>query len=64
MGIRYSDPERTVLDLGYREYLEKEDEMRVRLVLDEYAGLLDRARLVDYLGDYPKGFRTAVVVGP
>ena len=57
---RYSDPERTVLDLCYRGYLKGRDGKRVHRILDEYAGRLDRQKLMDYLEDYPKAFRTVV----
>ena len=61
-GIRYSDPERTVLDLCYREYLMKKEEGHIQPVIDEYIERLDRRRLMDYLGDYPKAFRSMIVV--
>ena len=55
-------PERTVLDLAYREYLGKKDEKRIHPILDEYTGRVDRGRVMDYLVDYPRVFRTIVVI--
>ncbi|MCI0496919.1 MAG: type IV toxin-antitoxin system AbiEi family antitoxin [Thermoplasmata archaeon] len=59
-GIRYSDPERTVLDIAYRSYLRTGDETLYLAPLREYRDVVDRARLRGHLGIYPPRFRERV----
>lgn len=55
--IRYSDREKTVLDLAYRRYLDGGSERYVMGPLLEYSGQINRGRLISYLSNYPRMFR-------
>ena len=59
-GLAFSDPEKTVLDLAYREYLAGKDTARVRAPLEEYGNQLDAMTLGKYLARYPPAFRSCV----
>ena len=59
-----SDKERTVLDLAYRNYINKEELKQVLAPLIEYEELLDRKKIAEYLSSYPPKFREAVINGP
>ncbi len=59
-GLRYSDPEKTVLDLAYRRHRKTKDSRYVAEPIVEYAEMLDRDKLEEYLGRYSLRFRNVV----
>jgi predicted transcriptional regulator of viral defense system len=56
--IRYSDKEKTVLDLIYRDYLNGKEKFTD--AYSEYVDQLSKERFMDYLSDYPPRFREAM----
>lgn len=58
--IRYSDPEKTVLDLSYRNYLNTKKENLYLSPIIEYKDTLNLKLLLEYLDTYPPGFRKKV----
>jgi len=52
--IRYSNPEKTVLDLCYRRHNLKMDPNSVREIFEEYKAQLNRKKVLEYLKHYPK----------
>lgn len=52
--IRYSDPEKTVLDLCYRRLNLKMNPNSVREIFEEYKAQLNRKKVREYLKQYPK----------
>ncbi len=58
--IRYSDPEKTVLDLSYRVYLSTKKENMYLSPIIEYKDTLDFEIVEDYLDTYPPGFRKRI----
>lgn len=58
--IRYSDVEKTVLDLAYRSFL-RAGEKQYMSPIKEYKETLDMNRLRDYLSGYSSPFRERVV---
>lgn len=62
--LRYSDPERTVLDLAYREYLRSKESSMVKSPVEEYTDTIDAGRLRVLLDDYPPGFRKRLEGSP
>ena len=58
--IRFSDPERTVLDLAYREYLNRKEAPVYLSSIEEYGDAVDKGRMRDLVEDYPPGFRKCV----
>ncbi len=56
--VRYSDKEKTVLDLIYRDYLNGKE--RFMDAYSEYGDQLSKETFMDYLSDFPPGFREAV----
>ena len=58
--LRYSDPEKTVLDLAYRDYLKsKEKELYLASIM-EFLESIDRNKIKSSLKPYPKKFREVV----
>ncbi len=57
-NIKYSDPEKTVLDLIYRSYLD--DRIDYMQYLKEFDGYIDKKKIKKYLSDYSKSFREKV----
>ncbi len=55
--LRYSDPERTVLDLAYREYLRTKEPTVFMSPVVEHREVIDVGRLRELLQNYPPGFR-------
>jgi predicted transcriptional regulator of viral defense system len=55
-GLRYSDKEKTVLDLTYQRYLKRLDPKFVISPVIEYQVLLDNKKLFIYLEHYSKRF--------
>ena len=62
-ALYISDKERTVLDLAYRNYIDKEDLKQVLAPLIEFEEQLDRKKIVEYLSSYPPKFREAMIDG-
>ena len=58
--IRYSDPEKTVLDLAYRDYLKTKNEKIYLPTIAEYKDSIDHNRVKNYLIYYPPGFRNSL----
>jgi predicted transcriptional regulator of viral defense system len=54
--LRYSDPERTVLDLAYREYLRSKEPSLFMSPVVEHREVIDVDRMRELLEDYPPGF--------
>jgi predicted transcriptional regulator of viral defense system len=61
-GIRYSIPEKTVLDIAYRSYLKTKKEALYIGTIREYRDRLDRKKARKHLVPYPKKFRESVEV--
>jgi len=61
-GLRYSDMEKTVLDLVADRLTRTGDERYAREPLDEYRPFLNMARVSDYLGHYPARVRSVAGV--
>ena len=59
-GIRYSDPEKTVLDFVYTWRYNSVPKERILLDLKEWMGTLSEDRLREYSGNYPKTVRGIV----
>ncbi len=59
-GIRYSLPEKTVLDLSYRSYLNTRKKEMYLSPIREYRDSVNLELLWDYLDSYPPGFREGV----
>ena len=59
-GLRFSDKEKTVLDLIYRRHRKSRDLDTVISPLVEYIGILDRKKLVNYLGNYSQRFQQTI----
>ena len=55
-GLRFSDPEKTVLDITYRRYRRGADADYAFSPLLEYGEILARERILGYLVHYPKRF--------
>ena len=55
--LRYSDPEKTVLDLTYREYLRSKESPMFTSPVEEHRAVIDMDRLRALLEDYPPDFR-------
>jgi predicted transcriptional regulator of viral defense system len=58
--IRYSDPEKTVLDLAYRDYLKTKKQNIYLSTIAEYKDNINHNRMKNYLVNYPPGFRNSV----
>lgn len=58
--IRYSDPEKTVLDLAYYHYLKKTETEYYLSPVREYQDGIDIAIVRKYLDEYPRMFRNGV----
>lgn len=58
--IRYSDPEKTVLDLSYRGYLSTRKENIYLSPIIEYKDTLDLELMRTYLDSYPPRFRKRI----
>jgi len=58
--IRYSDPEKTVLDLSYRDYLRTKKENIYISPIIEFKDILDYKLVEEYLDSYPPGFRKRI----
>jgi predicted transcriptional regulator of viral defense system len=60
--IRYSIPEKTVLDIAYRGYLKTKKEALYIGTIIEYFDRIDRQKVRKHLAPYPKKFRESVEV--
>jgi predicted transcriptional regulator of viral defense system len=58
--LRYSDPEKTILDLAYRDYLKTKKENIFLPTIAEYKDSIDHDLVKNYLINYPPGFRNSV----
>lgn len=58
--LKFSDREKTILDLVYKRYLDTRDERIAISPIVEYGGMLDNSRLSLYLEEYPKKVREMV----
>jgi predicted transcriptional regulator of viral defense system len=58
--IRYSDKEKTVLDLAYKLYLNKKSVSQYMPTFEEYRDVLDMDTIRSHLTDYPLSFRNQV----
>ena len=58
--LKYSDPEKTVLDMVYRNYWKKIGEKQMLSPLIEYEERLNSDRLSKYLKNYPKKMKIMV----
>lgn len=61
-GLRYSDREKTVLDLAYKKYRLSRDIDLVTFPLIEYIEALEKKKLMSYLGNYSRRFQQIVEV--
>ncbi len=59
-GVRYSNPEKTVLDLVYQRYLDSGDSDYLLLPIKEYREKIDLRMTKDYLSMYPPSFQAKV----
>jgi predicted transcriptional regulator of viral defense system len=59
-GIRFSDPEKTVLDLSYRFYRREGPGRGAFSPFVEYEGMMDRIRMKEHLRAYPDRFISKV----
>ena len=55
--LRYSNPEKTVLDLAYQRYLSSKNPNLFLLPIREYSGKIDFEKVKDFLSMYPKSFQ-------
>lgn len=62
-SIFYSNKEKTVLDISYKNYLDDKDSKLVIAPLIEFRDQLDQARLMLYLSLYPPKYRGMVEGG-
>ena len=60
--LRYSDREKTVLDLIYKRYRKNRDLDIVTSPLIEYIEILDRKKLMNYLENYSQRFNKIIGV--
>jgi predicted transcriptional regulator of viral defense system len=60
-GLRYSDREKTVLDMVYWRFQKDRDAEETISPLHEYGEPLDRELMRSYLVNYPRGFRETVL---
>jgi len=58
--IRYSTPEKTVLDIAYRDYLKHKKEALYLGAIEEYKNRIDKKIARSLLSPYPKRFRESV----
>ena len=58
--IRYSIPEKTVLDIAYRDYLSTKKERVYIGTIKEYRDSLNTKKIRKHLAPYPKKFRESV----
>jgi predicted transcriptional regulator of viral defense system len=56
-SLKYSDKEKTVLDLIYKRYRKEKMSQYTVSPLHEFGDLLEKNKLNDYLFNYPKRFR-------
>lgn len=54
-SIRYSNPEKTVLDIAYKRYIDNLP--RIQGPINEYWEMLDKKKVTDYIKRYPLGFQ-------
>ncbi len=59
-GLRFSDKEKTVLDLIYRRYRKNRDLDIIISPLVEFIGILDRKKLNNYLGNYSQRYQLTI----
>lgn len=62
-SIYWSNKEKTVLDIAYRNFIEKRSHEQVIAPLIEHVGQLEQARLMRYVPFYSPKFRELVGVG-
>jgi predicted transcriptional regulator of viral defense system len=55
--LRYSDKEKTVLDIAYRTYRNKTKDPYILNLIREYSSQLDNEKLMDYLTNYSVRFQ-------
>ena len=60
-GIRYSDPEKTVLDLAYQRYLDSKDPGLFLSPIKEYQKKIELEKANKYLSMYPLSFQKKLV---
>ncbi len=58
--IRYSTPEKTILDIAYRDYLKHKKEALYLGTIKEYRNKIDKTIARNILSPYPKRFRESV----
>ena len=59
-GFRYSDKEKTMLDIAYGKYRENRESTLPIRIIHEYKRYLDEKKLKKYLKHYPKRFQEAI----
>jgi len=59
---RYSNPEKTILDLAYRNYLKNKNQKLYMNIFKEYECKINRENALKLLQPYPKEFRNQVSV--
>ena len=59
-GVKFSDPEKTILDLVYIFKYRSTPEERIILIIEDYGKNLSKNRLESYLKFYPKSVRRVV----
>lgn len=55
--LKYSDPERTILDLAYKRYLKSTEPNYFLSPINEYRSVIDQNKLDKYLMNYSKRFQ-------
>jgi predicted transcriptional regulator of viral defense system len=55
--LRYSDKEKTILDIAYRVYRKKSKHLYVYNIVGEYRNLIDNRKLMEYFEHYPIRFQ-------
>lgn len=59
-GFRYSDKEKTILDIAYKKYRENRESTLPIRIIQEYSRYLDEKKFKKYLKHYPKRFQNAI----
>lgn len=59
-GLRFTDKEKTALDMAYKNYIKNRNKANILSPIKEYILTIDKQKLSDYLKHYPKTFRKTV----